>query len=150
MSKPIRIGLLRLVDSAPVIVARAKGLFRDQGIDVEISIEPSWTNIADKQTYGILDAAVMLPPLALAACAGMRGAESTPGGADVSQPGRQCHCRWHPDRRKPGIAASDSPARMVAQPDRSAALCRGSCLLHTQSPATILAGIRWRRSGSPA
>jgi NitT/TauT family transport system ATP-binding protein/nitrate/nitrite transport system substrate-binding protein len=73
MSKPIRIGLLRLVDSAPIIVAEAKGLFRDQGIDVQISIEPSWANIADKLTYGILDAAVMLPPLALAACAGLRG-----------------------------------------------------------------------------
>jgi ABC-type nitrate/sulfonate/bicarbonate transport system substrate-binding protein len=73
MSKPIRVGLLRLVDSAPVIVAEAKGLFRDQGIDVQISIEPSWANIADKLTYGILDAAVMLPPLALAACAGLRG-----------------------------------------------------------------------------
>jgi NitT/TauT family transport system ATP-binding protein/nitrate/nitrite transport system substrate-binding protein len=73
MSKPIRLGLLRLVDSAPVILAEARGLFRDQGIDVQISIEPSWSNIADKLTYGVLDAAVMLPPLALAACAGLRG-----------------------------------------------------------------------------
>ena len=73
MSKPIRVGLLRLVDSAPVIVADAAGLFRAQGIDVHISIEPSWSNIADKLTYGVLDAAVMLPPLALAACAGLRG-----------------------------------------------------------------------------
>ena len=73
MSKPIRVGLLRLVDSAPIIVAKAHGLFREQGIDVQISIEPSWSNIADKLTYGILDAAVMLPPLALASCAGLRG-----------------------------------------------------------------------------
>jgi two-component system, oxyanion-binding sensor len=73
MSKPIRVGLLRLVDSAPVIVAEADGLFRDQGIDVQISVEPSWSNVADKLTYGVLDAAVMLPPLALAACAGLRG-----------------------------------------------------------------------------
>ena len=73
MSKPIRVGGLRLVDSAPVIVAEAHGLFRDQGIDVQISIEPSWSNVADKLTYGVLDAAVMLPPLALAACAGLRG-----------------------------------------------------------------------------
>ena len=73
MSKPIRVGLLRLVDSAPVVVADARGLFRDQGIDVEVSIEPSWANILDKLTYGVLDAAVMLPPLALAACAGLRG-----------------------------------------------------------------------------
>jgi len=73
MSKPIRVGLLRLVDSAPIILAEADGLFRDQGIEVRISIEPSWSNVADKLTYGVLDAAVMLPPLALAACAGLRG-----------------------------------------------------------------------------
>ena len=65
--------MLRLVDSAPVIVAEADGLFDQQGLDVEISIEPSWANVADKLTYGILDAAVMLPPLALAAAAGLRG-----------------------------------------------------------------------------
>lgn len=73
MTNTIRIGVLKLVDSAPVIVAEADGLFDEQGLDVEISIEPSWANIADKLTYGVLDAAVMLPPLALAACAGLRG-----------------------------------------------------------------------------
>jgi two-component system, oxyanion-binding sensor len=73
MSNPIRIGLLRLVDSAPVILAEASGLFRNRGIEVEISVEPSWSNVADKLTYGVLDAAVILPPLALAACAGLRG-----------------------------------------------------------------------------
>ena len=77
MSKPIRIGLLRLVDSAPVIVAQAHGLFRDQGLDVQISIEPSWSNIADKLTWGVLDAAIMLPPLALAARAGLRGPKAS-------------------------------------------------------------------------
>jgi ABC-type nitrate/sulfonate/bicarbonate transport system substrate-binding protein len=73
MSNPIRVGVLRLVDSAPVILAEASGLFRGQGIDVQISVEPSWSNIADKLNFGVLDAAVMLPPLALAACAGLRG-----------------------------------------------------------------------------
>jgi NitT/TauT family transport system ATP-binding protein/nitrate/nitrite transport system substrate-binding protein len=73
VSKPIRVGLLRLVDSAPIVVAQANGLFRDQGIDVQIHVEPSWSNIVDKLSYGVLDAAVMLPPLALAACAGLRG-----------------------------------------------------------------------------
>jgi two-component system, oxyanion-binding sensor len=76
MSKPIRVGLLRLVDSAPVILAKAGGLFRDQGIEVQVSIEPSWSNIADKLADGALDAAVMPPPLALAACAGLRGAKA--------------------------------------------------------------------------
>ena len=69
----VRIGLLRLTDSAPVLHAAAAGLFARHGIEPALSIEPSWANIADKLTYGLLDAAVMLPPLALAAAAGLRG-----------------------------------------------------------------------------
>ena len=69
-----RIGILRLSDSAPVLHAAAAGLFARHGIDAVIQIEPSWANIADKLAYGLLDAAVMLPPLALAAVAGLRGA----------------------------------------------------------------------------
>ena len=68
-----RIGLLRLTDSAPALYAAAQGLFARRGIDAALSIEPSWANIADKLAYGLLDAAVMLPPLALAAAAGLRG-----------------------------------------------------------------------------
>lgn len=69
-----RIGLLRLTDSAPVLYAAAAGLFTQHGIEAALSIEPSWANLADKLAYGLLDAAVMLPPLALAAAAGLRGA----------------------------------------------------------------------------
>jgi NitT/TauT family transport system ATP-binding protein/nitrate/nitrite transport system substrate-binding protein len=61
------------VDSAPAVVAQAHGLFSHNGLDVVISIESSWSNIVDKLSYGLLDAAVMLPPLALAACAGLHG-----------------------------------------------------------------------------
>lgn len=70
----VRIGLLRLTDSAAVLYAAAAGLFARRGIDPVLSIEPSWANVADKLAYGVLDAAVMLPPLALAAAAGLRGA----------------------------------------------------------------------------
>ncbi len=73
MTQPVRIGILRLADSAPVLVAIHRGLFGDCGVAVEISVEPSWANIADKLTYGLLDAAVMLPPLALACTLGLRG-----------------------------------------------------------------------------
>ena len=46
------------------------GAFARHGLDARISIEPVLANIADKLTYGLLDAAVMLPPLALAMGAG--------------------------------------------------------------------------------
>ncbi len=69
----VRIALLRLTDSAPVVMADALGLFAHAGLDVEISIEPSWANVADKLSYGLVDCAVMPPPLALAIELGLRG-----------------------------------------------------------------------------
>ncbi len=70
-----RIGLLRLTDAAPLIVARELGYFASENIDVSLSIEPSWANVADKLAYGLLDGAMMLPPLALALRLGLRGSE---------------------------------------------------------------------------
>ncbi|MGE4482747.1 CmpA/NrtA family ABC transporter substrate-binding protein [Acidocella sp.] len=73
MNDPIRLGLLRLCDAAPVILARQEGMFAEAGLRVELSVEPSWANIADKLAYGMLEGAVMLPPLAMACAAGLRG-----------------------------------------------------------------------------
>jgi NitT/TauT family transport system ATP-binding protein/nitrate/nitrite transport system substrate-binding protein len=70
----LRIGLLKLTDAAPVIAAHELGFFADEGLNVELSIEPSWANIADKLAYGFLDAAVIVPPLAFAITLGLRGA----------------------------------------------------------------------------
>ena len=67
------IGLLRLTDSAPAIVAYEFGFFADEGLDVALSVEPSWANIADKLAYGALDAAIIVPPLAFAVSLGLRG-----------------------------------------------------------------------------
>jgi len=69
----VRIALLRLTDSAPLVMADTLGLFTHAGLEVEVSIEPSWANVADKLSYGLVDAAVMLPPLAFAIALGLRG-----------------------------------------------------------------------------
>lgn len=55
-----RIGILRLTDAAPLIVARQLGYFAGEDLDVALSVEPSWANIADKLAYGLLDGAMML------------------------------------------------------------------------------------------
>jgi len=73
MTTEVRIGVLRLADSAPVLVAQERGMFAELGLDVRLSVEPSWANLADKLAYGLLDAAVMLPPLVLASVLGLRG-----------------------------------------------------------------------------
>ena len=56
-----------------VIVAHEFGFFADEGLDVALSVEPSWANVADKLAYGALDAAVIVPPLAFAVSLGLRG-----------------------------------------------------------------------------
>jgi two-component system, oxyanion-binding sensor len=68
-----RIGLMRLADAAPLIVARELGYFSAENLEVSLSIEPSWANIADKLAYGLLDGAMLLPPLALALGLGLSG-----------------------------------------------------------------------------
>jgi ABC-type nitrate/sulfonate/bicarbonate transport system substrate-binding protein len=73
-SRPrLRIGFLRLTDSAPAIVAGEFGYFAEEGVDAELLEEPSWANIADKLSYGFLDAAIIVPPLAFAIELGLRG-----------------------------------------------------------------------------
>ena len=68
-----RIGLLRLTDAAPLVVARELGYFAAENIEASLAVEPSWANVADKLSYGLLDAAMMLPPLALALDLGLSG-----------------------------------------------------------------------------
>lgn len=66
LSDPIALGFLPLCDAAPLIVAEAKGYYRNAGLDVRLVREPSWANIRDKLAYGVLDAAHLLAPMALA------------------------------------------------------------------------------------
>jgi ABC-type nitrate/sulfonate/bicarbonate transport system substrate-binding protein len=73
-SEPIfRIGILRLTDAAPLIVAATRGYFAAEGVEANLSVEPSWANIADKLAYGLLDGAMLVPPLALALQLGLSG-----------------------------------------------------------------------------
>jgi two-component system, oxyanion-binding sensor len=69
----VRIGMLRLSDAAPAVIAKENGFFAARGLDVRLSVEPSWANIADKLSYRQLDAAVILAPLAFAVTLGLRG-----------------------------------------------------------------------------
>jgi NitT/TauT family transport system ATP-binding protein/nitrate/nitrite transport system substrate-binding protein len=69
----LKLGLLRLTDAAPAVIAREKGFFARHGLDVRLCVEPSWANVADKLSFGQIQAAVMLPPLAFAISLGLRG-----------------------------------------------------------------------------
>ncbi|OIQ81195.1 bicarbonate transport ATP-binding protein CmpC [mine drainage metagenome] len=67
----VKIGFMPLCDSAPLVVAKERGFFAGQGLSVELSREPSWSNIRDKLAYGFLDAAQMLATMPLSCALGL-------------------------------------------------------------------------------
>jgi NMT1-like family len=86
----LRIGMLRLSDAAPLIMALEKKFFEARGLRVKLSVEPSWANIADKMTFGQMDAAIMLPPLALAMALGLRGSATASIRRSLAATRRMC------------------------------------------------------------
>ncbi len=62
-SRQLRIGFLALTDSAPLIVAKERGLFAQYGLDVELSREVGWATIREKIIYGELHAAPAPAPM---------------------------------------------------------------------------------------
>ena len=69
----LTLGFIPLTDAAPLIVAKARGFFADEGLDVTLSREASWATVRDKVAVGALDGAHMLAPMTLAATAGQAG-----------------------------------------------------------------------------
>jgi len=66
----VNLGFIPLTDCAPLVVAKEKGFFERQGLQVRLSREPSWANIRDKVCFGALDGAQMLAGMPLAASLG--------------------------------------------------------------------------------
>ena len=71
MSEKLKIGFIPLTDCAPLIVAKEQGFFAEEGLDVELCREVSWSNIRDKLVFGEYDAAHMLAPMLMATSLGL-------------------------------------------------------------------------------
>lgn len=69
----LRIGYMRLSDSAPLILAQEAGLYADHGLQVELVREVSWANLRDRLALGDLDAAQLLSPLPMLSSRGAGG-----------------------------------------------------------------------------
>jgi len=69
----LKLGFLKLTDSAAVIMAQSLGLYEKYGLAVELHREVSWANVRDKLVIGELDAAQMLAPLPIATSLGVGG-----------------------------------------------------------------------------
>ncbi|MGJ8638155.1 MAG: CmpA/NrtA family ABC transporter substrate-binding protein [Opitutaceae bacterium] len=72
----IRLGYVRLLDAAPLIIADSLGLFSDAGLDVELGREVGWATIRDKLAFGELDVAQALSPLPFVMQLGINVAKS--------------------------------------------------------------------------
>jgi nitrate/nitrite transport system substrate-binding protein len=73
----LTLGFISLSDCAPLIVAKWRGFFANEGLDVTLSRETSWANVRDRVAAGLLDGAHMLGPMAVAQSLGV-GGEATP------------------------------------------------------------------------
>ncbi len=71
MTAPLCIGFIPLVDAAALIVAVDKGFAAEEGLDVTLVREVSWSNVRDKLNIGLFDAAHLLAPVAIASSLGL-------------------------------------------------------------------------------
>ncbi|MDX2202184.1 MAG: CmpA/NrtA family ABC transporter substrate-binding protein [Hyphomicrobiaceae bacterium] len=68
---PLRIGFIPLVDATALIVAVDKGFTAEEGLDVDLVREVSWSNVRDRLNVGQFDAAHLLAPVAIASTLGL-------------------------------------------------------------------------------
>jgi nitrate/nitrite transport system substrate-binding protein len=69
----LKLGFLALLDAAPLLVAKERGFFAEQGLEVDLLRQSSWAGLRDKLAVGTLDGAQMLAPMVLASTLGLGG-----------------------------------------------------------------------------
>jgi len=69
----LKLGFLALLDAAPLLVAKERGFFAEQGLDADLQRQSSWAALRDKLAVGALDGAQMLAPMVLASTLGLGG-----------------------------------------------------------------------------
>lgn len=69
----VQCGYLPLVDSAPLIIAHELGFANDEGLDLSLVRQPSWSALRDMLALGHLDVAHMLSPMPVAMSLGLGG-----------------------------------------------------------------------------
>jgi len=67
----LHIGFIPLADATALLVAVDKGFTAQEGLDVELVREVSWSNIRDKLNIGLFDAAHLIAPVAIASSLGL-------------------------------------------------------------------------------
>ncbi|MEL7138938.1 MAG: CmpA/NrtA family ABC transporter substrate-binding protein [Pseudomonadota bacterium] len=73
MTAKLDIGYIPLVDAAPLLVAAEIGFAAEEGLEITLHREPSWSAIRDRLAFGQLHAAHMLAPIPIAMSMGLGG-----------------------------------------------------------------------------
>ncbi len=61
IEKPaLKFGFIKLTDCAPLVIAKEKGFFDEEGLNVELEVQANWKNLLDGVINGQLDGAHML------------------------------------------------------------------------------------------
>lgn len=68
---PVTVGFVPLLDVALLVAAREEGFAEEEGVDLKLVREGSWAAVRDKLNAGLLDAAHMLAPAAIASTLGV-------------------------------------------------------------------------------
>jgi nitrate/nitrite transport system substrate-binding protein len=67
----LKFGFIKLTDCAPIVIAKEKGFFADEGLQVEVIAQPNWKTLLDNVINGELDGAHMLSGQPIAATIGI-------------------------------------------------------------------------------
>ncbi len=67
----LTVGFIPLADAAALIVAADRGFAAEEGLEIDLAREVSWSNVRDKLNIGLFDAAHLLAPLAIASSLGI-------------------------------------------------------------------------------
>lgn len=66
----LKFGFIKLTDCAPLVIAKEKGYFEEEGLQVEVIAQPNWKQLLDNVINGELDGAHMLSGQPIAATIG--------------------------------------------------------------------------------
>jgi len=66
----LKFGFIKLTDCAPIVIAKEKGYFEAEGLQVEVIAQPNWKQLLDNVITGELDGAHMLSGQPIAATIG--------------------------------------------------------------------------------
>ncbi|MDE3029268.1 MAG: ABC transporter substrate-binding protein, partial [Paracoccaceae bacterium] len=70
---PLTVGIIPLVDAAPLVIARELGFAEEEGLTLSLHVAPSWSTLRDMLALGSIEAAHMLAVMPVAMALGLGG-----------------------------------------------------------------------------